>query len=89
MEKVYLFAFIYILFIPTYSFAQNLGEYKVTVEVIKVCGYGTPDDGGQEYRWRFWGRLNGESDYQWSGGGVMGINDAPGGTVWMKQITLR
>lgn len=80
MEKNYFFVFIYIFFIPAFSFAQNLGEYKVTVEVIKVCGHGTPDDGGQEYRWRFWGRLSGESDSQWRGGGAMGINDAPGGT---------
>lgn len=80
MEKNYFFVFIYIFFIPAFSFAQNLGEYKVTVEVIKVCGHGTPDDGGQEYRWRFWGRLNGESDFQWRGGAAMGINDAPGGT---------
>lgn len=78
MGKLYLFLFLFFSIIFIQVQAQKLGEYKATVEVIEVCGYGTPEGDFNDYRWRFVGKLEGETVGSWDG--TVGIDNVPGGT---------
>src|SRR5690606_14220894 len=80
MGKIYLFLFSFLSIITVDLQAQpeEKGKYKVTVEVIKVCGFGTPDGDSNSYRWRFIGKLRGQTVNWWDG--TIGISNATGGT---------
>ncbi|MDH5379447.1 MAG: SprB repeat-containing protein, partial [Cyclobacteriaceae bacterium] len=59
--------------------AQNAGDFRLTVEIVQVCGYQDTDiDTGEDYRWQFWSRN--ESETQFYKSTIIGKDEMIAGT---------
>lgn len=86
MKKFYLLVFVSLFTSQLALLAQGSREYRVTVEVVELCGYGGSDGNGkEEYRWNVYSRFKGDGGYGFFDlfpprGETIGADNVPPGT---------